>query len=484
MKARTMTAVGFAALLLTSSVFGVVGAAPDETTTQPEPTGDWTAELTWYLGLFELSDDQVDAIVAEAERMHDDGATAHELRHEVVDSLRQYGVDEREIREKAQLRVLYELKTHYDLTDAQLDELTTMVVTMYEDGEAIPEIKHAIVWQLQDYGVDTTDLEERMWQARYDHLLKRYDLTESEAQLILDDARALFEDGATWDDIQDSVRSHLREFDARRVDNGHWRDKLQHVKKIHDLAHRYGLSGEEVRDVVSTAREMKADGASNGEIRAAVGDMDRDYASTNHNDRLGQLAERLQANFPLTDGEVRDIVSTVQRLQENGADREKIERVVKEKVKAYTADDRREHDFERLAKHLSENFPLSHDEVRRIVTMAEEMHENGADRAEIKQAVRERVKDYTADDRKKAVATRVAHHLHSEYDLSREEVKTVLREARDLRNDGASWAEVREYITDRAAALSGDEMDASDGSDDADGATPERPENDRFVALA
>ncbi|WP_435364144.1 hypothetical protein [Haloarchaeobius sp. DYHT-AS-18] len=425
MKARTMTAVGFATLLLTSSVVGVVAATPDETTTDPESTGDWRAELTWYLGLFDLSDDQVDAIVDEAERMHEDGATAHEIRREVVDSLHQYGVAEREIREKSQLRVLYELKTHYHLTDAQLDELTTMVVTMYEDGEAIPEIKHAVVWQLQDYGVDTTALEERMWQARYDHLLRRYDLTETEAQLIVDDTRALFEDGATWDDIQDSVRSHLREFDARRVDQGHWRDKLQHVKKIHDLAHRYGLSGEEVRDVVTTAREMKADGASNEKIRAAVGELIRDYASDDHptdgSDRLSQLAERLQANFALTDGEVRDIVTTVKT-----------------------------------------------------------MHENGADREDIKQMVREKVTRFTADDRKKAVAKRVAHHLHAEYDLTREEIHTVLGEARDLRNDGASWAEVREYITDRAEELSG----ADTNTEESDPERPDDADSRRLVAPA
>ncbi|WP_267639884.1 hypothetical protein [Haloarchaeobius amylolyticus] len=346
MKRRTLTAVGFAALLLTSSVFGVVGATPDETTTAPEPTGDWSAELAWYLGLFDLSDDQVDAIVAEAERMQADGASAAEIRREVVDSLRQYGVDERDIREKSQLRVLYRLQGHYDLTDAQLDELTTMVVTMYDEGEAIPEIKHAVVRQLQDYGVDTTALEDRLWQARYEHLLARFDLSESEARLVVAEARALFEKGATWDDIQDSVRANLREFDAQRVDRTDWRQKLHHVKQVHDLAHRYGLSGEEVRDVVTTARDLR---------------------------------------------------------------------------------------------------------------------ENGADRAEVRQAVRETVRQYTTDDRKRAAVKRVAHHLHDESDLTREEIRTALTEARDLRNDGASWAEVREYIRERAEELS-DEESAGEAS--------------------
>ncbi|WP_435333117.1 hypothetical protein [Haloarchaeobius sp. TZWWS8] len=462
MNVPKLTAVGLAVLLLTSSVAGVVMATPDQTTgtdstTAPDqPTdGDRVAELTWYLDMFDLSGAQVDAIVAEAKRMHEAGATGAEIRRMVVDSLRDYGVSDREIHEKNRLRHLYGLKTHYDLTDAQLDELTTMVQTMYDDGEAVAEIKHAIVWQLQDYGVDTTDLEDRIWQARYDRLLRQYDLTESEAQLIVDDARALFEEGATWDEIQDSVRSDLREFDAKRADRAHWHDKLQFVKKVHDLAHTYGLSGEEVRDVATTARDMKADGASDAEIRDAVREMVHDYATDDGHDRLERFAKHLKTNYPLTNEEVRDIVQTVKRMHADGANREEIKRVVHAKVKHYTADDRREHAVKNLATHLKQHFPLSDAEVRDIVSMAVELRQNGATNEEVEQAVREKVKHYTADDRRKAVTKRIAHHLHAEYDLTREEVRMVLSEARELHEDGASWAELREYIDERAEELSG-----------------------------
>jgi hypothetical protein len=251
-----------------------------------------------------------------------------------------------------------------------------------------------------------------MWDQRARYLHTRYDLTDEQVDTIIADARALFDEGASWDEIQDSVRAHLREYDAERTNRGHWKAKLHFVKKVHHFAHQYGLEGEELRDVVSTAREMHQNGVSPEEIRRTVREMVHDYAQ----------------------------------------------------------DDRKKDAAKRLAKHLEDRFDLTNEQVREVVTLIKTMHEDGASRAEIKRAVHEKIQEYTddrTDDRTRTITKRVVVHLVDEYDLTTDEIRTIVTEARDLRHEGATWEEVRDFITDRASELDGDDQTTDHAGDDA-----------------
>lgn len=303
MRRTTTVAVGLAVLLIATSTYGAVAATTTTSSTASDQTDetdrDRLDQLEWWLGGFDLTDEQVAAIVDEAETMRANGASDGEIRRTVLAQLESAGVERAEVRERAHLLPLYGLAGHADLTDAQLDDLAATIEAEWDAGERVPEIKVTVLHELEAMGVDTTDIVDRHFDRLEHRLLTNTDLTAEEVGVVVADARAVYDDGGSFEEIADEVRAGLRALDAdwdRRgpprhpgeapdgpIDRDH--DRSDHVRAIAQQLHgEYDLTREEIRTILWEARELRADGASAAEIRGYIqeraAELDGDDATT------------------------------------------------------------------------------------------------------------------------------------------------------------------------------------------------------------
>ena len=275
------TAAVLAVLVLASGIAGVVAADPTATpvatttatendtptdaTVAPEPmppAGDGTFEerLAARLAQFDLTDGQVRAIVGEASRLHDDGASRLVIKSSVVLHLYEFGVDapflyaDGDDATSPADRIAAQLGERFDLTDAQVAEIASTIERMHADGASRTEIYRAVHALLVDYGVDEDeldDLRQRVLHAKahqlherahamhqradrlhhaaehdrptdvadrpapgdvVDRLDDRYDLTDEEAETLDRLLDGMIDDGASREEIRDAVIDQLRDW--------------------------------------------------------------------------------------------------------------------------------------------------------------------------------------------------------------------------------------------------------------------------------
>ncbi len=274
------SAVALAVLVVLAGVAGVVaadptGASPTATPTAAEtddaapetlPGVDSTFEerLAERLSQFDLTEGQVRAIVGEAVRLRDNGASRLVIRSSVVMNLYQFGVDAPFLYAgddaTAGERIAARLGERFDLTDAQIAEIAATIDRLHADGASRAEIYRAVRALLVEYGVDEDELDVLDRRARHARAHRLHEQAHRHHQR----AHELHERAHRLHHVAGQGDAPSRDGDA--VD--------RHVDRIQA---RYDLTDEQAAELERLVRGMVADGASREAIAEAVRDRLADW---------------------------------------------------------------------------------------------------------------------------------------------------------------------------------------------------------------
>ncbi|MFC7227685.1 hypothetical protein N0B31_09750 [Salinirubellus salinus] len=187
-------------------------------------------------------------------------------------------------------RILDRLQTRYDLTDAQVAELESLVRRMHADGASRAEVRQAVAGQLVASGVDPADLRadrERLqdrrdrrqahdgWRVGLGAFADALDLTDEQRAELRATATEARAEGAYPAEVRTAVLDQLR---AYGYTDAEIRDALLDGR-VAALQHRFDLTDEQAVEVRATVEEMREDGAFRVEIRAAVLDLLQEYGA-------------------------------------------------------------------------------------------------------------------------------------------------------------------------------------------------------------
>lgn len=227
-------------------------AASEPTTVPPDRDASFEQRLAGRLSQFDLTDEQVRTVVAEAVRLREAGASRLVVRSAVVMHLYGYGVDAPFLYaggddgQSAADRIAARLGERFDLTDAQVDDIAATIERMRADGASRAEIYRAVRALLVEYGVDEDEL--RTLDRRAKH---------ARAHQLHERAHRLHHAATGGADRAPGATDAERDAVDRRIDA---------------LQHRHDLTDEQAAALERLVRDRLADGASREEVRAAVRD--------------------------------------------------------------------------------------------------------------------------------------------------------------------------------------------------------------------
>lgn len=243
-----LSSVVVAVLLLTAGVGGVMAVSTDafaqtddtpadETTPGDTDHPEWSEKLEAALQQLDLTDEEVEDIVSEAEAMRTEGATHREIEAMVGEKLDDYGVDVSALRPVVRH---YHRHHHdhsapwdvrlerflglFDLTDEEIDAIVDDADAMHDDGASKQEIREYVLGELADEGYDREDVFRTVFEQRAERLQERFDLTDAQTDELVDDVVNLWLDGGDRDEIRNLVHEKLEEFGADVPDTDRRRD--------------------------------------------------------------------------------------------------------------------------------------------------------------------------------------------------------------------------------------------------------------------
>lgn len=192
---------------------------------------DWLDDLDAFLAVFDLTDEEHDAIVDEAEEMRAEGATAADLHHMVHYQLYQHGYDTRDVHAYA---VASRLGEAFDLTDEQVTELATGLVDELDAGADRTDVREYVRETLESFGVDDTEVRAAVVEHRLRALADRHDLTDDQTEELVDGALELVDDGANRAELREYVRETLAAFGVDLDDRRDRDDRRDHEGRPDD----------------------------------------------------------------------------------------------------------------------------------------------------------------------------------------------------------------------------------------------------------
>lgn len=202
-------------------------AASEPTTMPPDRDASFEQQLAHRLSKFDLTDEQVRTVVAEAVRLREAGASRLVVRSAVVMHLYGYGVDapflyaDGSDGATAGERLAERLGERFDLTDAQVDEVAATIDRMRGDGASRAEIYRTVRALLVEYGVDEDDLatlDRRAAHARAHQLHERAHRHHRRAHVLHERADRLHHAAAVGADHAPDGTDAERDAVDRRID--------------------------------------------------------------------------------------------------------------------------------------------------------------------------------------------------------------------------------------------------------------------------
>jgi hypothetical protein len=167
--------------------------------------------------------------------------------------------------------------------------------------------------------------------------------------------------------------------------------------------------------------------------------------------RADAIVDRLQERYDLSDAQADELEALIVRLDDDGASRAEIARVVAHKLVEFGVEPTDiERDAFRLSLHrLSERFDLTERQTAELAEIVRTMHADGASRAETKRVVYAKLVEWDKLDRHPHAVAWLSDFL----DLSDTEADQLTGLVADMRADGASRAEIRHAIARQLVAF-------------------------------
>ncbi len=157
----------------------------------------------------DLTDDQREVIHQLIEEMREAGSNPQEIKDAVDTQLGEWGI------EIPEAQNLPPPPWMGDLTDDQKQQIQKLVETMREDGASREEINEAVLQQLEEWGIDTSNMQtnwtgEDHREPRGAHLLDQ--LTEEQRDQLQQKIQELRDSGTSREQIRDMVHAQLEEW--------------------------------------------------------------------------------------------------------------------------------------------------------------------------------------------------------------------------------------------------------------------------------
>jgi DNA-binding transcriptional MerR regulator len=224
------------------------------------PWGEFCADLT---------DEQRETIREKTKKMRDQGATREEIHTAVTEMLEGYGV---EVPEDWHGPRGFDHRgggLMSDLTDEQKEAVWEKIKEMRDQGATREEIRTAIVEMLESYGIDAPEdwPGPRGFGHRRGGLMS--DLTDEQKEAVWDKIREMRDQDATREEIRTAIVEMLESYGI---------DAPEDWPGPRGFGHPWGgfmsnLSDEQREAVREKIKEMRSQGATREEIRAAIDQM-------------------------------------------------------------------------------------------------------------------------------------------------------------------------------------------------------------------
>lgn len=228
-------------------------------------------------------------------------------------------------------------------------------------------------------------------------------------------------------------------------------ERIEELQAIAQEERENGASKQEVRRAVVDA--LADDGFDPVEIKLRLVTYRVGLHYELGDDQMSELLTNVSTNHD--DGmSPREVMKeTFATLEGWGYDTTEVKQYLKDRV-----DDRRKHAaVHKRIQHLQERYDLTDEQARLIHEEVHRMHEAGKSAEEIKQRVAAMIERFTGHevDTGRDTLERYLDHLQYRYHLTADEVNDLRHLAEELHEDGHSKAEIKEQLRRTAAAMEG-----------------------------
>ncbi|TET83644.1 T9SS type A sorting domain-containing protein, partial [candidate division TA06 bacterium] len=258
-------------------------------------------------------------------------------------------------------------------------------------------------------------------------------LTEEQRETVEEKIKEMRNQGASREEIRGAVGEMLKGYG---IDSPERRGIGRAGKRFLSC-----LTEEQRETVEEKIKEMRNQGASREEIRAAVGKMLKGYGIERPERRVQGRGRRMLME-KLTEEQRRAVQEKTKEMRKDGANRKEIGAAIGGMLKGYGIESPRKDIKDRIRKRVMEK--LTEDQSKAVKEKVKEMRDRGASRKEIRAAMNEMLKGYGIELPERRARGRGRRKLMEK--LTDEQRKAVREKVKGMRDEGASRKEIRAAV--------------------------------------
>jgi hypothetical protein len=222
-------------------------------------------------------------------------------------------------------RIVNRLQTRYNLTDEQAAILDQHIETQYDNGAARGEIKRRVAKQLVEWGIDPITLRRDAARLKPHQLEQRYDLNDSQTGTIVEVVKEQRSQDASRAEIKSAVKAQLAAWDVFP----------EPPRLVQWFGNDLELTDEQVTELAELVEDKRDAGALRPEIRRAVVDRLHEYGITTAeivDSYVDAHVYRIAQRHDLRAHQTADLDDLVEEMRDDGASRDEIRAAVRSQL--------------------------------------------------------------------------------------------------------------------------------------------------------
>jgi DNA-binding transcriptional MerR regulator len=286
----------------------------------------------------QLTDEQQEQLLETIKELRTDNATRQEIHKKVGELLQSWGIELPENWDQRPQRRRPGFPFMNQLTEEQRQEIKDKIKTLYENGASREEIHQTIVEMLQGYGIELPEDWDQRPQRRRTGFAFMNQLTEEQRQEIKDKIKTLHENGSSREEIHKTIGQMLQSYGIELPEN--WGQTPRHRRPHFRFMHK--LSKEQRLEIRETIKTLHQNGASRLEIRKAVHDLLMEfgieptpYKRGQNNLNPGMGSEMIAIWNEFTEEQKQLVRDTVKSLRQQGTTRQEIRKAIRELIQEF-----------------------------------------------------------------------------------------------------------------------------------------------------